>query len=142
MATVTDFIRGVANQPLKHLGGHKIVQENVLDFSEFNVSAADIVQALPIQQNAILTHVRVEVITAEGGVVTLDIGDTDTDDGWDAAVDGNAAAGIIGGNGVFAANGKRYSAEGRTIDIVPSADLDTAVVYIAAEYWCREVPQV
>ena len=139
MATVTQNLKEGAAAPLVHIGGHKIVAENLLDFSAtgFNVASADVVQALIIPAGAIVTAVTVEVRTAEGGVATINVGDADNVDGWDAAVDANAAAGLIIGDGAYAV-GKRYASED-TIDVIPSADLDTAVIYIAAEYYIAEL---
>lgn len=139
MATVTKNLKEGASAPLTHIGGHKMVAENLLDFSAtgFNVAGSDVVQALIIPAGAIVTSVTCEVRTAEGGVATINIGDTADVDGWDAAVDANAAAGLIVGDGAYA-GGKRYASES-TIDVIPSADLDAAVIYISAEYYIAEL---
>ena len=138
MAEISTFIRGAANQPLKHLGGHKMVAENILDFSEINVASGDVVNAIKLPAGAVVTEVRIEVDTAEGGAVTLDVGDAVDPNGWVAAANGNSAAGVLIGAGAFATNGKRYAVED-TIDLIPSADLDTAVVHISVEFYCREL---
>lgn len=139
MAIISYFLKGPATQNLKLLGGHKGVAENFLKFADNNVSASDVVEAIQIPKNAIVTHVRIEVITAEGGVVTLDVGDAVDPNGWVAAADGNAAAGVIVGAGALATNGKRYT-DVDTIDIIPSADLDTVEIYIQAEFVCVDIP--
>ena len=69
MATVTKNLKEGASAPLTHIGGHKMVAENLLDFSAtgFNVAGSDVVQALIIPAGAIVTSVTCEVRTAEGG---------------------------------------------------------------------------
>ena len=139
MAEIATFLRGPANQALKHIGGHKIVAENVLDFSEINVASADVVNALKIPAGAVVTHVRIRTLTAEGGVATVDVGDAVDPNGWVAAANANAEAGILIGAGALAVNGKQYDVED-TLDLIPSADLDTAVIHVSAEYFCAELP--
>jgi hypothetical protein len=139
MAEIATFLKGPANQALKHIGGHKVVAENVLDFSETNVASADVVNALKIPAGAVVTHVRTRVLTAEGGVATVDVGDAVDPNGWVAAADANAAANVIVGGGAFATNGKQYDSAD-TLDLIPSADLDTAVIHVSAEYFCAELP--
>ncbi len=140
MARITKFLKGAASAPLVHIGGHKIVAENVLDFSAdgFNVAAADEVEALILPAGAVVTAVLVETLTAEGGVATVDVGNVADPNGWVAAADANAAANVIKGAGAYAANGLRVSLS-ETLDIIPSADLDTAVLYISAEYYINEL---
>jgi hypothetical protein len=136
MGTVKDFLKGQAMAVGSQLGGLSHHAENVLDFSDINVSSGDVVQALKIPKNALVKNVWSKVITAEGGAATVNVGDEDDADGWDAAVNVNAEAGIIKGDGALA-GGKHYTAED-TIDLVPSADLDTAKVLVVAEYTILE----
>jgi len=140
MATITKHLKGAANAPLAHIGGHKMVSENVLDFSldGLDVAASDVVQALIMPDNAIVTSVLVEVLTVEGGVATLDIGNDSDDDGYLSAVDANALGGIIKASGALVTQGTRYN-NLTTINIVPSADLDTAKVMVSAEYYIQEL---
>lgn len=129
MGTVTDFVDG--QQERQFIGGQKVMAEAKIDFSELNVSAADVVQALKIPAGALVTDVWLEVLTAEGGAGNVDVGDASNVDGWDVDVDINAAA-LTRGDGAYA-GGKRYAAAD-TIDLIPSVDLDTAVVLVVAEY--------
>ena len=138
MATIATFLRGAANQALKHIGGHKVVAENILDFADVNVASADVVQVLKIPVGAVVTAVRTRVLTAEGGVVTFDVGDAVDPNGWVAAANGNAAANVIIGGGALAASGWQYDVAD-TLDLIPSADLDTAKIHISAEYYCAEL---
>lgn len=132
MATVSTFLVGSASAPTKLLGGYSTWAENVLDFSETGVSSGDVVQAIKIPSGAQVIRVITECLTAEGGVATANIGDGADVDGYDAAVDMNATAGLILGNGAYLGGGKRYSADD-TLDFIPSADLDTCKVRIMAE---------
>lgn len=129
MATITEFVDGV--QAREHIGGHLVVAENKLDFSALNVSAADVVQAVKIPAGALVMDVWLKVTTAEGGAGNTDVGDADNVDGWDVDVDINAAA-LTLGDGAYA-GGKYYAAED-TIDLIPSVDLDTAVVTVVVAY--------
>jgi hypothetical protein len=140
MATITKHLKGAASAPLVHIGGHKIVAENILDFSldGFNVAAADVVKAIILPDNAILTDVRVETLTVEGGVAVYDVGSLADPNGWVAAADANALGGLIKGGGALAANGLRYNANA-TLDLIPSADLDTARILVIAEYYIQEL---
>lgn len=142
MATITKFLKGAMTRPVKHIGSHLMQAENVLDFGEAgfdDVVASDVVQAIILPEQAVVTKVTLEVTTAEGSAVTASIGDTDDVDGWAAAFDLNVASALTVGAGAFATNGKRYNSADRTIDIVPSADLDACKVWIAAEYYVREL---
>lgn len=132
MATVTAFLTGQAINSHAQLGGVTHTAENVLDFSSTNAATSDVVQALKIPAGALVKNVWCECITAEGATATVNIGDGSDVDGWDATVNANSAAGIINGDGAFA-GGKRY-ASADTIDVIPTADLDTAKLLIVAEF--------
>jgi len=142
MATISDFIDGTVGSRfniIEHIEGR--VQEAVreLDFSLRNVSSADVVQALTIPNGATLYDVRTEVVTAEGGVATANIGDTADPNGWDDAANFNSTGfnATVKGTDPYAL-GRRLSAEG-TIDIVPDNDLDTAVVRVYALYGLDQI---
>lgn len=134
MATVTTFVDG--KQEVKLEGGMKVVSETQLDFSATNVSAADVVQAIKIPAGAIVTDVWLRVETAEGSAGNTDVGDDANVDGWDVDVDINAT-GLTIGDGAYV--GGKYYATANTIDLIPSIDLDTAVVQVFAEYFVNEV---
>ncbi len=132
MSTVTTFLTGQALSTGAQLGGRSHHAENVLDFSETNVSSADVIQALKLPAGALVKTVWCECLTAEGATATANIGDATDPDGWDATINLNSAAGVISGDGAYV-GGKRYAAAD-TIDVVPTADLDTAKMRIVAEY--------
>jgi len=141
MATITKFLKGAMTRPVKHIGAHLMQAENVLDFGADgnDVLASDVVQAIILPEQAVVTKVTLEVTTAEGSAVTCDVGDTDDVDGWEPAFDLNAASVLTKSTGSYDVNGKRYNSADRTIDLVPSADLDTCKVWVAAEYYVREL---
>jgi len=142
MATITKFLKGAMTRPVQHIGAHLMQAENVLDFGAEGFSdivSADVVKAIILPEQAVVTKITLEVTTAEGSVVTCSVGDTDDVDGWAAAFDLNVAGALTVGAGALATDGKRYNDADRTIDIIPSADLDACKVWIAAEYYVREL---
>lgn len=136
MATITTFVDG-KNQ-IELVAGRVHYAEALLDFSKTNVKSADVVQALKIPDKALIIDQLTEVVTAEGAAATADIGDTADPNGHDAAVDLNVAAhsATLRGTDAYAV-GIRLAADG-TIDFIPNADLDTAVVRIQAAYMMLE----
>ena len=90
MATITKFLKGAMTRPVKHIGSHLMQAENVLDFGAEgfkDVVASDVVKAIILPEQAVVTKLTLEVTTAEGSVVTCSVGDTDDVDGWEAAFD-------------------------------------------------------
>jgi len=134
MATISTFIDNISST--EFLAQEGTIAHIKLDFSETNVSNADVVQSIQIPQGAFVTAVYVRIRTAEGGVATADIGDATDANGWDALIDLNAVATTTtrseDGTDAFAV-GKLYTVAD-TIDVVPTADLDTAVIDVFAEY--------
>ena len=102
------------------------------DFSVTNVSAADIVKLFTVKAGLLVHNVFSKVVTAEGATATGNLGDTSADNGFNDAIDMNAAAGtyeqgLVGTDAYVIGSGKLYSAA-ETIDLVPDHDLDTAVI--------------
>lgn len=106
--------------------------QTVLDFSSTNASASDVVEAIKILARTFVHTVIVEVITAEGGTATADVGDGADPNGWHDAVDLNSA-GFTHGDGAFTAApiGKLYTADD-TIDLTLDHDLDACQVRVTA----------
>lgn len=134
MGTVTHFVDGI--QAPRLIGTQAVIAENLLDFSSYNVAGSDVVQALKVPANTIVTRVWCIIKTAEGATATATVGDgTDAND-WDASVDLNAAAGTLTssayGTDGYSTTSKFY-ASADTIDLVVSAALDTAKVIVKAE---------
>ena len=134
MALITSFLTG--KPTMQRLGGELVLAKQELDFSVTNVAASDVVQAINIPAGAFVLATWAYINTAEGGIATADIGDGADPNGFDDAVNFNAAAGTVTrtlqGTDAYAA-GKYYSAAD-TIDIVPDNALDLAVITVMALY--------
>lgn len=140
MAT-KDLTAGAAGIPINSLG--KIYRlKNTIDFSiaANNSLAADVIQCLDIQANTQVVQVWTKVVTPEGGVCTADVGDGTDPNGYNDAMDLNAAAGTIeqsaDGTDAYADDvqppgGKIYTAAD-TIDMVLDHNTDAAVIEIYA----------
>jgi hypothetical protein len=137
MAIVTSFLIGSAFSVGQNLGGNSFFAENVLDFAETSVSSGDVVQAIKVPNGAMVVGFWLECLTAEGGVATVNLGDGGDVDGYDATVNVNSAAGVIKGDGAYV-GGRRYSADD-TIDVIPTADLDTAKIRVVVQYIILEL---
>lgn len=138
MATLTSFLTG--KPTMQRLGGELVLAKQELDFSATNAAASDVVQAVNIPAGAFVLAVWIYINTAEGGVATADIGDGADPNGFDDAVNFNAAAGTVTkalqGTDAYAV-GKYYSAAD-TVDIVPDNALDTAIVTVMVLYTLLE----
>jgi len=139
MATITDWAT-VARASIPVDALNKVyVLSNRIDFSEVNTAASDVVQALTIPAGTMVIDVMTKLITAEGGVLTAEVGDGDDPNGWDASVDLNTTVGTLtksveGTDARKAANatGYYYSAAD-TIDLTMSANAaDAAVIDVFA----------
>lgn len=136
MATVTTFVdKDVAHEVLEGNRGVKVVE---IDFSQTNASAADVVQIAKVSAGTLVEKVDYRVKTAEGGTATADIGDGDDPNGYDDAINLNAAANTVAGTlPVVAtdayAKGKYYAADD-TIDLTLDHNLDAAVVVFYVHY--------
>lgn len=143
MSTVTKFVSGTklgeVNVPVPgRYAGESMLIENILDFSSNgpgSVLAADVVQALKVPADCLVTHVQVTVLHAEGATCTATVGDTDSAAAWDASTDLNATAGTVtysaAGTDAYATGGKIYQADD-TIDLVMGHDTDHAVILVTA----------
>lgn len=94
MADTRNFANGSVN---KAASEQKYYMEEVYaDCSSIARGAADIDQLFDLLQGMLVLAVAMEVVTAEGGTCTIDVGITGTDvDAWLDGVDGNAAAGTM-----------------------------------------------
>ena len=88
-----DFTRGVTvtadGKP------HPPLLERVLDFSISNGAGSDVAQALDALAGYWVECVAIEVLTAEGATLTVDVGDGADPDGFLNGVDMNAAVGTM-----------------------------------------------
>jgi len=130
MATKTDFVDNETKPAL--LGSEIVKAENIIDFSSVSASAADVIQLLKVSSGDVVLDLIVEVLTAEGGVATADIGDGDDANGYDDAVDLNVTGLYRTTIGTDAyAVGRRYSADD-TIDMTLDNDVDASKIRVMA----------
>ena len=154
MATYTDTLgynKGSAGFHAKALN-KVFVSEIIMDFAAITAArlaasatalgAGDILQALHVPAKTVVLKAGIEVVTAEGGTMTLDLGDGADPDGYLDGVDGNATAGTGYASALAVAegtpntivgysNGKYYDAAD-TIDIVQVNAADTMELRIWA----------
>ena len=113
--------------------------KNRLDFSETGALTTDTVVVFEVAAKQLLVGMSVEVITAEGGTATIDIGLTGGD--VDKFIDGadiNAAVGTFKKSGdagtkeVIVAEGGHMFATADNIDLLPLNDLDAAIIDVCA----------
>lgn len=106
--------------------GKSYVMSNIVDFSDTDLSglaSTDIIQCLDIPAKTMVYDVFVEIVTASvATTLTGTVGDAADPNGWDAAVDFEAAAETItkaatGTDAYATSNGKFYDAAD-TIDVV------------------------
>ncbi len=96
------------------------------------LGAADILEVIKVSAKTLVTHVALEVTTAEGGTLTLDVGDGDNPDGYLDGVNGNATAAYISVAGTDAFEQGKYYTAADTIDVVTVNAADTAVMKLTA----------
>lgn len=123
---------GLANQP--------IILKGVIDCSEVNDGAGidqsdeDTYEIIDIPAGYFVDLVVVNVETIEDSAASINVGDGATVDGWNSTVDLTAAAAshsITGTDDYATAAGKAYLTAD-TIDLVFSADCDTAKISVFA----------
>ena len=96
------------------------------------LTSADVLEVIRVPANTLVTNVALNVTTAEGGTLTIDVGDGDDPDGYLDGVNANAAAAYIPVDGTAAfAQGKYYTAAD-TIDVTTVNAADAAVMTLTA----------
>lgn len=97
------------------------------------LTAGDVLEVIRVPANTLVTNVALNVTTAEGGTLTIDVGDGTDPDGYLDGVNANTAAAYItdAGGAAALAHGKFYTAED-TIDVVTVNAADTAVMTLTA----------
>tara|TARA_B100002019_G_scaffold292885_1_gene317626 strand:+ start:4183 stop:4638 length:456 start_codon:yes stop_codon:yes gene_type:complete len=96
------------------------------------LTSADILEVIKVPAQTLVTHVALEVTTAEGGTLTVDVGDGDNPDGYIDGVNANAAAAYITVAGTDAYEQGRFYTAADTIDIVLNNAADAAVMKLTA----------
>ncbi len=152
MATYTDslgFNKGSAG--FHNAGLHKIHRvEVVLDFAKIAaarlaadataLTSNDVIEAIPLPAKSLVMAVGLDVTTAEGGTLTIDVGDGDDVDGFLDGVNANTVASYASAlalaeaapNTVVGYSNGKYYAAADTLDVKIINAADAAVVRLWA----------
>ena len=96
------------------------------------LAATDVLEVIRVPANTLVTNVALNVTTAEGGTLTVDVGDGDDPDGYIDGVNANATAAYITVAGTAAYEQGKYYTAADTIDVVTVNAADTAVMTLTA----------
>ena len=96
------------------------------------LTSADILEVIRVPANTLVTNVALNVTTAEGGTLTVDVGDGDNPDGYIDGVNANATAAYLTVAGTDAFEAGKYYTAADTIDIVLNNAADAAVMTLTA----------
>lgn len=130
MPSTHDLTKWTAAHPLAQTEGpgRAYLKTAIIDTALKNIGAGDTVELINVPANSYVAMVRYEVLTVEGGTMTIDIGDGTTPAGFVSNLNGNSS----GAEGVSApvaltegtpnvvtgySDGKYYAAAD-TIDLV------------------------
>jgi len=108
---------------------------SVLDTAQTNQAADDIWEALSVPAGAIVSQVGLVVLTAEGGTLTIDVGDSDVD-GFLDGVNVNSAGAIYNSlsTGTPAYTAGKYFSSADTIDCKFINAADAAKILVWAKF--------
>ena len=96
------------------------------------LGATDVLEVIRVPANTLVTNVALEVTTAEGGTLTIDVGDGDDPDGFLDGVNANTAAAYIPVAGTAAYEQGKYYTAADTIDVTTVNAADAAVMKLTA----------
>lgn len=96
------------------------------------LAATDVLEVIKVPAKTLVTNVVLEVTTAEGGTLTIDVGDGDDPDGYLDGVNGNAAAAYIPVAGTAAFEQGKFYTAADTIDVTTVNAADAAVMKLTA----------
>ena len=106
----------------------------MIDTAVQNLDANDIWQAITVPAGSIVVAVGAVILTAEGGTLTIDVGDGDDADGYLNDANGNSAGASYSSiNGTLAYSGGRYYSAEDTIDVLANNAADAAKIVV----WCK-----
>lgn len=133
----TDLTLNQGNQP-SEVGPALLKWEKIIDFSVNNIASGSTAQLFDLPADILVVACKVEVLTAEGGVATADLGLTGGNvDEYIDGVDLNAAAGTVVVSGAAATaepvameNGGKYLSAAETVSLLANNALDTAVIRV------------
>lgn len=144
MATYTDslgFNKGTAAYDANGIGS-VTKMEVVLDFAAITaarlaagataLTGGDVIEAMPLPAKSSVLAVGLDVTTAEGATLTVDVGDGTDPDGYLDGVDGNAVASYATLDGATGYATGRYYGSADTLDVTIVNAADTAVMRLWA----------
>jgi len=127
MSTITYFTDRSAP-----IGGTKSVvlkKEELIDFSLSPALSGDTVTVIDIEAGDIVLSAGMKIVTGETGTVEFGYG---VDDNYFITSQSVASAGIVVANGASVTAGSLAFAAADTLDLVLSADLDSAKIAVYA----------
>ena len=89
-------------------------------------------EVIKVPANTLVTNVALNVTTAEGGTLTIDVGDGDDPDGFLDGVNANATAAYLPVAGTAAYEQGKYYTAADTIDVTTVNAADAAVMTLTA----------
>jgi hypothetical protein len=132
-----ELVRALGQYPRMTDGAFTLIQD--IDFAEHNIGAGESADFMVTpQEPVLLDNVVAYLITAEGGTLTIDIGDEANPDGWLDGGDANGTPGalIATGTAVAYAGPKLYAA-GTPLRITCANAADAGKVRVVA--WGRSI---
>ena len=96
------------------------------------LTSGDILEVIRVPANTLVTNVALNVTTAEGGTLTVGVGDGSNDDGYIDGVNANATAAYITVAGTDAYEQGRFYTAADTIDVKLNNAADAAVMTLTA----------
>jgi hypothetical protein len=143
MAVQTTYLKGDGSALGNTDAGNLFTIPFTIDTASTNVTSGDVLKLMNIPANTLITDVIANVTTAEGGTLTIDIGDytASTDaaidaDGFIDGANGNSAAATKTTDGTIATptpayiKGKVYTATGAYLGVLFNNAADAAIIEI------------
>lgn len=96
------------------------------------LAATDTLEVIKVPANTLVTNVVLNVTTAEGGTLTIDVGDGADPDGFIDGVNANTTAAYIPVAGTAAYEQGKYYTAADTIDVTTVNAADAAVMTLTA----------
>ena len=96
------------------------------------LTSADVLEVIRVPANTLVTHVALNVTTAEGGTLTVDVGDGADPDGYLDGVNANTTAAYLTVAGTDAFEAGKYYTAADTIDVKINNAADVAVMTLTA----------
>ena len=132
---MVDLTIGGSTGAASNLSGRIFTHFKELDFSVTGYTAADVLQLFDVPARSLVQMVAWEVVTAEGGTFTFDLGDTADPNGFVDNADGNVVAkgaSLVTTAYSVAVGGGRFYSAADTIDMVVDHTVDTGKVRVWA----------